>query len=159
MSFSIGAPEGWRQEDRKVQVFEKLDFHGRKMKDAWMVAVVCRGEHAVLCEDTENGWVCHPSCTVEDMQSLGHPKIIVDELVRVDEVVSRRRRKIWHFTVPTLTVEWSATRVSVRYTFNNGRRHMSDKGTYSYDTMYKGSCWTKRRARIDLRRAIEEDTV
>lgn len=155
MSFSIGAPEGWRQEDRPLQRVQTPDGW-----DYLELSVVCRGEHLETCQAVDEGWVCDDGCPVEDMPRIGQSYLtIVDEIIEVREVVHRRRCRLWRLTIPTPTIEWSATRVSVRNTFINGRRHMSQKGTYSYDPLYLGTAKTKRGARRKMKQAIEADQV
>jgi hypothetical protein len=154
MSFSIGAPAGWRTEARRLT---RVD--GKGMVGHLEINVVCRGEHASRCEHTDSGWVCEERCLVEDMRTMTPYPVQVQELLGVEKGVERERKKIWKWFVPLPRVDYWATRISQRYKFENGRRRADQLPDIDYETLYRGVCLTKRGARIKLNQAIWSDLV
>lgn len=149
MNFSIGPPDGWRQELRPL--FRVMTPHGW---DYIQIDVICKGEHAPGCQAVSEGWICHAACNVEDMPTLTPWPQIVDELVCVREDIKHDKRWRWYFP---LGFDWAVVRVSVQHEFRNGRRSMDDHGMLSEKTWYRGHCLTKRTARRQIVAAIEND--
>lgn len=156
MSFSIGPPAGWRTEERRLQ---KVVVVGGG-EDYLMLSVICRGEHTDLCYQGDEGWVCSTDCPVEDMPRIGSQafEIVVDELLEVRKSVVRTRRHIWKVKIPW-KVSYQAERVSAELKAVNGRRRKNARVGVTYRIFYEGECWTKRRARRELERRIQADTV
>jgi hypothetical protein len=132
--FSVGPPEGWREETRRIG-------------DRMSMTIVCRFDHADGCAHTEDGWVCAEDCAVEDMASVGYKKTKdVDSLVAVKKETHRR----W------LRVEFTVTRFSERRRFYQGRCRASDRYV-DHHVWYRGWALTTRGARRMMERAIEAD--
>lgn len=111
----------------------------RHMQNGFTMDVYIKGAHGLTCEQTEDGIVCDDECEVEDHQSMGTQELIADDLVEVEEPITRRWFK----------VDWEMIRVSVRRTFKNGRSRQSDV-VFSYETWHKGRTWTKWGARRQM---------
>lgn len=154
MSLSFGIPEGWHEERRPLQRVQTLSGW-----DYLELPVVCRGEHLETCQAVNEGWICDDACPVEDMRMLVDYPTTVDTLVEIRKVIHRVHRCIWGIVVPTLTVEWSATRISDRTVFKNGRRRAAQVPKRSYVTAYRGTARTKRAARHQMKAAIQADQV
>lgn len=154
MSFSIGIPEGWRQEDRRLQKVVTATGH----TDYLMLSVMCRGEHTDECEEVDEGWLCSEDCPVEDMDRFTDQEVIVDELLEVRKIVVRTRHQLWKVKIPW-KVNYQAQRVSAQAKSVNGRRRRGDRADVTYAIFYWGECWTKRKARRELERQIQSDLV